>query len=426
MLVLALALSGGLAYLQAADTEHTPAKRPLVYTLVIDGAIGPVTDDRIADAVDLATQNDAELLVVQLDTPGGFSEATGRICRTILNSPVPVCIYVSPSGARAGSAGVYMTYACHFAAMAPSTNIGSAHPVSGGGEIDSIMSEKITNDAVAQIKAAAEERGRNKEWAEKAVRESVNITDVEALGLNVIDLRAENLQDLLAQLDGRETEVPSGPVTLDLKNASTLEIEITFVQRMLEVITSPSLVFIMFSIGGLGIMLELYHPGAIFPGVVGAICLILAFYASQQLPINWAGVALIMLAIVLFILEVKIISHGLLTIGGIISLFLGGLMLIDTVDPELQVSKSVLYTVVILVGLCASAMIWLIVKAARNKPFIGKEGLIGKTAEVRRKGMVFVNGALWKAESDGELEVGTKVVIVEVNDLILKVNKLQA
>ncbi len=399
----------------------------LVYTMVIDGAIGAVTDTRIKDAVDLAEDERAELLIIMLDTPGGFTKPTWSICKTILNSRVPVCIYISPPGARAGSAGVYMTYAAHIAAMAPSTNIGAAHPVSGSGEeIDSVMNEKITNDAVAQIKAAAERRGRNIEWAEKSVRESVSITNSEALELNVIDVVAEDLDELLKKLDGREVDLPSGKKKLALGNVITEKIKTTFVHRFLQVITSPDVVFILFSIGGLGIVLELYHPGAILPGVVGAISLILAFYASQTLPINYAGVALILLSVVLFVAEVKVQSAGLLTVGGIVSLFLGGLMLVDTVDPALKVSRSVLFTVVIFVGVLVSIVLWLVVKAARRQPFIGNRGMIGKVAEVRGDGLVHVDGALWKAECNEALTPGEKVEIVSVESLTLKVKKISS
>jgi membrane-bound serine protease (ClpP class) len=398
---------------------------PKVYVMTIDGAIGTVTDSRVTAAIELAAENDAELLVIELDTPGGFTKPTWAICKSFLNSPVPICLYISPSGARAGSAGVYMTYAAHIAAMAHSTNIGAAHPVAGGGqEIDSVMNEKITNDAVAQIKAAAQKRGRNAEWAESAVRESVSITDSEALALNVINVRAKNLDDLLAQIDGKEVELPSGKKKLSLKDPIVEEIEISLVYKILDLITQPDVAFILMSIGGLGIMLELYNPGSIFPGVVGAIALILAFYSFQTLPINYAGLALIVLAAILFIAEVKIVSHGLLTIGGVISLFLGGLMLIDTVDPSLRISKSVLISMVAFIGVCVFLVSWLVIKASKHRPFTGNEGMIGRVGEVRSGGFVFVEGALWKAESDEPIEIGSKVEVTSANNLLLKVKKL--
>ena len=418
--------SGDAEIESAVDSSDEYTPRPLVYTMVVDGAIGTVTDDRVTAAIELADDNDAALLVIIMDTPGGFTKPTWSICKSILNSPVPVCTYIAPSGARAGSAGVYITYASHFAAMAPSTNIGAAHPVAGSGEeIDSVMNEKVTNDAVAQIRAAAEKRGRNAEWAENAVRQSVSITDNKALELNVIDLRAENLDDLLEQIDGREAELPTGDVVMKVKNARTKDIPISVVHQFLRILTSPDIALILFSIGGLGIMLELYNPGAIFPGVVGAISLILAFYAFQTLPINYAGLALIILAILLFIAEVKVMSHGLLTIGGLISFFLGGLMLVDTVDPSLRVSFSVLITLALLVTVCAALAAWLVIRAHRRQPFIGNEGMIGKDAEVRNEDLVYVDGALWKAKTTdgGELIVGGVVKIVSVDKLTLIVKK---
>lgn len=401
--------------------------RPLVYVLTIDGAIGTVTDDRIELAIEAAEEDGAELLVIMLDTPGGFTKPTWSICKNILNADVPVCMYIAPSGARAGSAGVYMTYASHFAAMAPSTNIGAAHPVAGGGqEIDSVMQEKITNDAVAQIRAAAERRGRNAEWAEQAVRKSESITDNEALEKNVIDLRAEDLDDLLDQIDGRTAELPYGDKTMNLKRAKVEHLKISFIHKILDIITQPDVAFILMSIGGLGIMLELYNPGAILPGVVGTISMVLAFYAFQTLPINYAGLALIVLAAIMFIAEIKVVSHGILTIGGLISLFFGGLMLIDTVDPSLQISKTVLWTVVICVGVAVGLTLWLVIKAQGRRPTTGEAGMIGKTAEVRANGFVYVDGALWKAQCDEELVPGDRVEIIAKDKLTFKVKKLNS
>lgn len=400
------------------------AARPLVYTMTIDGAIGTVTSERIQDAIEISTEDKAVLLVIFLDTPGGFTNATREINKSILNSPVPVCIYVAPPGARAGSAGVYMTYAAHFAAMAPSTNIGAAHPVGGGGEeIDSVMNEKVTNDAVAQIRAAAEKRGRNVDWAEQAVRESVSITDSVALAMNVIDFRAKDIDDLLNQIDGRTTDTPDGDKTLEVKNAVTKELQMTFVQKILRIITSPDVAFILFSMGSLGIVLELYNPGAILPGVVGTISLILAFYAFNTLPINYAGLALIILGILFFIAEVKIMSHGLLTMGGLIAMFLGGLMLVDTVDPNLGVSLSVLISVVACVAVAVIAAGYLVIKAAKRQPFIGQEGMVGKVAVVRSGGLVYVDGALWKAEGVESFGEGTKVTIVGLDGMVLKIKQ---
>ena len=413
----------------SSEMASDSLREPVVLLMEITGAITRVTDIRVTDAIaraedELATGKDVQLIVFTMDTPGGYTSATGEICRSILNSPVPVCVYVAPSGSRAGSAGVYITYASHIAAMAPSTNIGAAHPVSGEGkDIDSIMNEKVTNDAVAQIKAAAERRGRNVEWAEQAVRESKSITNREALEMHVVDINARDLDDLFDQINGRTVDLPSGKREVHTHNAIVERVESTFVQRVLQVLSDPNIVFILFSIGGLGIVLELYHPGAILPGVVGAISLILAFFASYVLPINYAGVALILLAVVLFIAEIKITSAGLLTIGGLVSLFLGGLMLVDTVDPNLQVSKSVLFAVVTCVGVCVAFVMWFVVKAMKNRPFTGQEGMVGKTAEIRSNGMVYVDGALWHVESNEALTPGMKVEVIGVDKLKLVVRK---
>ena len=405
----------------AANAES----QALVETMDIDGPIGTVVSDRIKSAVKKCDEDHAELLVIYLDTPGGFTESTWDIIKTILNSPVPVCVYIAPSGSRAASAGVYITYAANFAAMAPSTNIGAAHPVGAQGQkIDSIMNEKITNDAVAQIKATAQRRGRNIEWAEKAVRQSVSIPDQEALKLHVVDFVAPDLDSLLAQINGRQTETPNGLRTMHLKRYRVESIKESFIRRLLEVVTNPNIAFILMSLGGLGVLLELYHPGAILPGVVGAICLILAFYAFQTLPINYAGVALIVLAAILFIAEIKVVSHGILTIGGLVSLFFGGLMLIDTADPSMEISRALLLTVVICVGIAVGLASYLVIKAAKRQPFIGNEGLVGKTGHIRDDGMVYIEGALWKIECDQPVAKNDPVEVLSVDGLTLKVKKI--
>ena len=400
--------------------------KPLVYLLVVDGAIGAVVSDRVNEAVVLAEENEAELLVIKLDTPGGFTQSTWTICKAILNSRVPVCVYIAPRGARAGSAGVYITYAAHVAAMAPSTNIGAAHPVGGAGEqVDSVLNEKITNDAVAQIKAAAKERGRNIEWAERAVRESVSIDDREAVELNVVDLRANDLDELLSLLHGRVVQMPYAQDTLYLTDPKVEEIETSFVYRLLAIITDPNVALILFSLGSLGLVIELYNPGAILPGVVGAICLILALYAFQTLNINYAGLALIILAVIMFILEVKVTSYGILTLGGLIAFFIGGLMLYDTVDPELRVSMSVLITIAVCVAAVTVVVGYLVYKAQRRRAFTGESGLIGRIATMRNHEMVFIEGALWKATANEELKAGDKVTVVGVQGLTLLVKKLE-
>lgn len=409
----------------AARPEQDYIRPSLVYTMTIKGAIGVVTAERIAEAVEMAEDENAELLVILLDTPGGFTNATWEISKSILNSKVPVCVYIAPLGATAGSAGVYITYSAHFAAMAPTANIGAAHPVSAGGkEIDSVMSEKVTHDAAAKIRTTAEKWGRNAEWAERAVRESVSITASEALDSNVVDILAEDIDDLLAQIDGHETELPYGKRVMSLERVDIEEIEPTFAQKVLQIITTPEIFLLLFSIGGLGIVLELYNPGSIFPGVVGAISLILAFYGMQTLPINVAGLALIILAIVLWVAEIKVVSHGLLFVGGVVAFFFGGLMLVDSVDPALQISLSFLIWFTMIMAALFGLVAWLVIRAHRRTVAIGDEGMPGKLAEVRTQGMVYVDGALWKAECDEELVQGEKVEIVSVDKLLLKVKRI--
>jgi membrane-bound serine protease (ClpP class) len=407
-----------------AVTPVEPTHKALVYTMNITGAIGATTAERITDAVATAEEEGAELLVIFLDTPGGFTNATWGINKSILNSSVPVCVYIAPLGATAGSAGVYITYAANFAAMAPTANIGAAHPVGSGGEkIDSVMNEKVTNDAAAKMRSMAEKWGRNGVWGERAVRESVSATAKEALDSNVVDIIATDIDDLLKQINGRETQVPMGKKVMALADYKIVPIDFTFAQKVLQLLTSPEIVLLLFSMGGLGIVIELYNPGAIFPGVVGAISLILAFYGMQTLPINAAGLALIILAIALWVAEIKVVSHGLLFVGGLVAFFLGGLMLVDTVDPALKISITFLLTITLMMAVLFGIVIWLVIKAHHRKVTVGNEGMIGKSAVVRTKDMVYVDGALWKAECDQELVPGDKVQIYAVDKLLLKVRK---
>jgi membrane-bound serine protease (ClpP class) len=410
------------------EAEAEPAGPSLVLLLIIDGAIGTVTADMVIDAVGRAEEELADLLVIQMDTPGGFVASLWPITKAIMNSSVPVVVYIAPPGAKAASAGVYITYAAHVAVMAPSTNIGAAHVVSAGGEqIDSVMTEKVMNDAVASLRAMAERHGRNGDWAEEAARKSVSITNTEALEKNVINFIAEDLDDLFRKIEGFKVNTVLGEKTIRLNNPITRTIKKTFIQSILDIISSPNIVFILFSLGGLGIVMELYNPGAILPGVVGGICLILAFYGMRTLPINYAGVLLILFAIILFLLEIKIVSHGLLTIGGVISIIIGGMMLIDTADPELKISKTVIYSVAIVIGAFVLLAFTLAYKARVSRPTTGKEGLVGEKAVVRTKidgtGYVYLAGELWEASADDVIEEGEEVIVIEVDSLKMKVKR---
>jgi membrane-bound serine protease (ClpP class) len=393
----------------------------------IDGPIGPISSRIILKAIESSVEDSSEALVIELNTPGGLDESMRLVTKDILNSQVPVIVYVSPSGSRAASAGVFITLSAHIAAMAPGTNIGAAHPVSMGGQVDSTMMEKVENDAAAYIKSIATRRNKNAEWAEEAVRKSVSVTEYEALELNVVDLVVNNVRELLDSCDGRTASLPSGDRTLNTKGVEVKKIEISWRDRVLEVITNPNIAYILFSIGMLGIFFELSNPGAIFPGIIGGICLILGFFAFQSLPINYAGLLLMALAIIFFILEVKITSYGALTIGGIVSLFLGSLMLFESPLPFMRASLSIIIVVVICMAAFFIFAVGFGLKAQRRKPTTGKRGMVGEVGVVKSplkpEGSVFVHGEIWKAMADEPIEEGEKVIVKEVEDLTLKVTK---
>jgi len=399
-----------------------------VNLIPIASPITPITARVIAQAINQSATDLAEALIIELDTPGGLDESMRQIVREILNSKVPVIVYVSPGGARASSAGVFITLAAHVAAMSPGTNIGAAHPVSLGGQMDSTMLKKVENDAAAYIKSLAKKRGRNEEWAEEAVRKSVSITEYEARQKKVIDLVANDLRDLLSKVDGRKIALQEGEErTLHTKNAQVKRIEISWRDRILEVITNPNIAYLLYTLGMLGLFFELSNPGAIFPGIIGGICLILAFFAFQSLPINYAGVLLMALGLILFLLEVKIVSHGALTIGGIISMLLGSLLLFDSPVPYMRVSLTLIIVAVVSTALFFIFAVGMGIKAQRRKPTTGQAGLLGQIAVARTplepEGTVFVEGELWKAISDQPVQVGEKVKILGVEHLTLKVTK---
>jgi len=411
-------------------TIQAAAQEPVVKVLTLETAITPVSAEYLIKAIHQAEDENAECLIIQLDTPGGLMTSMEDIIKAILGSHVPVIVYVAPSGAKAGSAGVFITIASHIAAMAPATNIGAAHPVSIGTPIDtsSVMEEKITNDAVAYIRSIAEKRGKNAEWAEKAVRESKSITATEALEKGVIDLIAPSLDSLLTMIDGREVEVILGTKKLNTKNARIEEIELGMRFRILELIVDPNIAYILLMIGMAGIMLELYNPGTIFPGVIGVISLILAFYAMQTLPVNYAGLLLIVSAIILFILEVKITSYGLLTIGGIIALTIGSIMLFESPLSFMRVSWKVIAPTVILTTLFFVIVIGLAIKAQRRQPTTGSEGLVGETGvaktQIKHEGQILLHGEIWNATSEEPIRKGDKVKVVSVNKLEVVVKKV--
>lgn len=403
-----------------------------VYIATLDGVINPVASDFLGTAIEQAYQGNGECLIVELDTPGGLMKSMHEMVKDILSAPIPIAVYIAPSGSRAGSAGVFITYAAHVAAMAPGTNIGAAHPVTMGMGSDSskTMMEKVTNDAVAFIRSVAEKRGRNADWAEKAVRESASIPASEALKLHVVDVIADNVDSLLAWMDGREFEVASGKKTVHTADARKVRIEMSWRFKILNVISDPNIAYILLLIGIYGIFFELYNPGAILPGVVGGISLILAFYALHTLPVNYAGLLLILLAIILFIAEVKVPSYGLLTVGGIVSLTLGSLMLFKSSIPLFRISWQVIGFAVVLTTLFFVFAVGMGIRAQRRKPVTGREGLLGEIGVAvdnfeKGRGQVEVHGEIWRARSKDRIRRQDEVVIVAVKNLEIIVQKVQ-
>jgi membrane-bound serine protease (ClpP class) len=422
-------LAVALALLAAAVLRPWPATAAApVATIQIDGVISPVTVRLVEGALTRAQAEGAGALVIQLDTPGGLERSMRLICQRLLNAEIPVIVYVSPTGARAASAGVFITMAAHVAAMAPATNIGAAHPVALGGGADKESLKKIENDAAAFARTIALERGRNVEWAEKAVRQSVSITEREAVKLKVVDLVAESMPDLLDKLDGRSVKTARGPVTLQTRGASVKAIEIGFRDRVLNVITDPNVAYILMMLGMLGLFFELSNPGVILPGVVGGISLILAFFAFQSLPINFAGLLLILFGIVLLIAEIKVVSHGVLAIGGIVAMALGSLMLFDAPEIGFRVSWRVILPTV---GATAGIFLFVIaagVRALAARSPVGAPALVGETGIARGalspEGQVLVHGELWRAVARGApVEEGARVRVVDVKGLTLTVEK---
>jgi len=426
-----IVLFGLFAITLLALPVATAAAPAPVATIDIEGVINPVTLRLVGIAIDRAQAEGAQALVIQLDTPGGLERSMRAIVQRMMNADVPVIVFVAPTGARAASAGVFITMAAHVAAMAPATNIGAASPVALGGGADKTMMKKIENDAAAFIRTVALERGRNADWAEKAVRQAVAITEREALKLKVVDLVADSIPDLLDKIDGRTVKLSKRTTTLATKGAPVRPIEIGFRDRFLNVITDPNVAYVLMMLGMLGLFFELSNPGVILPGVIGGISLILAFFAFQSLPINYAGLLLILFGIVLLVAEIKIVSHGVLAIGGIISMALGSLMLFDSPEVSFRVSW---WVIAPMVGATAGLFLFVVaagVRALGRPTATGAEGLVGKTATVRERlgpeGQVMVSGEIWRAVADGEpLEPGAQVRIVAVDGLTLKVTKAEA
>jgi membrane-bound serine protease (ClpP class) len=487
--LLILAASASLAVFSAfAQSRH-------VRVITIDDQIiNPVAAEYIQGAIESAEQNGAECLIIQLDTPGGLLTSTRMIVKDILNADVPIVVYVAPSGARAGSAGVFITLASNIAVMAPSTNIGAAHPVDLGGEggeswqkaikeledklkelerrqeqpvpsptepvpeeapgvepgkpeggkqqaspaeeiesneesTGSTMGDKIMKDTLAWVRGMARLRGRNEEWAVKAVTKSVSVTDGEALEENVVNFVCKDLDELLNTIDGEEVEVASGMVVLHTKDAAIVYQDMNTRQKILMTISNPNIAYILMMLGFFGLLFEVTHAGVGFPGIAGAICLILAFYSFQMLPVNYAGVLLILLAIVLFVAEAKVASYGLLTVGGLVCMTLGSIMLIDTHNESLRISNTVIFPMVLAMAAIIIFLVTLVVRSQSRKSDVGQEGLVGLIGTVETdlapEGKVFVHGEIWNARSSDNLGKGSKARVVRVDGMTVVVEKVE-
>jgi membrane-bound serine protease (ClpP class) len=412
--------------------SRTPAfsTEPFVMVATYDGVINPVSAEYLHDALASAETDGAQALVFALNTPGGLDTSMRLIIKDMTSTTVPVVVYVSPSSGRAASAGVFITMAAHVAAMAPGTNIGAAHPVNmGGGEMDKTMKEKVENDSVAYIQSIAQQRGRNAGWAEDAVRKSVSVTEREALKLKVIDLVADDLPALLKHLDGRRVQLPSGPRVLKTADATLREFPMGLRLEWLKAISDPNIAYLLMTIGTIGVIAELYSPGAILPGIVGAISLILAFYAFQSLPVNYAGMLLFLLGIVFFVLEASVTSYGLLAIGGIVAMLIGSLMLIKSDAEFFQISWAVILPVITLASVFTLLVIGTGINALRRRPATGREEMVGLVGIARTAltpdGQLAVRGELWEAVSEQPVSAGDQVEVTAVDGLRLRVKPYQ-
>ncbi|HKW51311.1 MAG TPA: nodulation protein NfeD [Candidatus Eisenbacteria bacterium] len=423
----AFALALSFAILGASPPAES--KKPQVDVLTLEGAIQPISAEVFRQAIDRAEKAHREALIVRLDTPGGLDTSMRDIIKRILISEVPVVIYVSPSGGRAASAGTFIAMAAHVAAMSPGTSIGAATPVQvGGGDVGSKdLARKVKNDAVSYIRSLATQHGRNADWAEKAVREGGSLGEADALRMKVVDLVARDVDELLVALDGRTVQVAGRTRTLHTKGAERHEVSPTWRQKLLSRIIDPNVAYILFILGFYGILFELSNPGAILPGVVGGICLLLAFLAFQALPVNLTGIFLIVFAMILFAVDVKVQTHGILTLGGVVSLLLGSLILLGGEPGVARVSLSVVATVVGVTVVFFVFVLGAAYRAQRRRPVTGIQGLIGERGtaltDLAPSGQVFLHGEYWTAEADAPIAKGSPIVVDRVEGLSLRVRK---
>ena len=431
-LVILLILSGSSSGRSEEPAEPAqrplPSPAPIVYVATYEGIINPVAAEYITDTISEAVEKQGEAIIIRLDTPGGLDTSMRLIIKEMAGAEIPVIVYVAPEGARAASAGVFITMAADIAVMAPGTNIGAAHPVAmGGAKMDEETSKKVENDAAAYIRTIAEGHGRNAVWAEDAVRKSISATESEALDLKVIDLVADNLTSLLSQIEGREVETAQGKTTLNTLGAKLEFLPISMRLRILNALANPNIAYVLMLLGTYGLIFELSNPGAILPGVIGGICLILAFYSFQALPISYAGLLLILLGIILLIAEINVPSYGILTIGGIISLALGSLMLVKTDVPYMRISIYVIIPSVLGTALFFVLVVGMAWKAHYHKPMMGKEGLMGlvgvSKTDISPHGQVLLQGEIWEADSENPIKKGEEIKVTGIDGLKLKIKR---
>jgi membrane-bound serine protease (ClpP class) len=429
---LATLIAAGLLVSLSGLLRSQPAG-PLVYSATVDALIHPVSAGFMVDAMDRADRDGASLLVFTLRTPGGLLDSTNSIVSRMLSAKTPVAVFVGPSGSRAASAGFLITIAADVAAMAPGTHIGAAHPVEGAGEkLDETMAKKMASDVAAAARTWATGRGRNAVLADEAVRESRSFTETEAVTASppLVDLVVADVPELLARLDGRTVRrFDGGTVVMHTAGARVVDIEMNWRQRLLSLIAHPNIAYLLLSLGMLGLTIELWNPGSVLPGVAGGLCLLLAFFTFQVLPVNYAGVLLILFGIVLFILEIKVVSHGVLSIGGVLSLLFGSMMLMDSTAPELQVSLSVILPVVAGLSAILILLVWLGVASQRRRPATGSAGMVGTAAKTLSPiapgapGLVSTHGEIWSAVSEEPIAEGTEVFVAGMDGLTLNVSR---
>jgi len=402
-----------------------------IIVIKVNGAINSAVAEFVTNEIRNANTSSEELIVIQMDIPGGLDTSMRKIIRAIQSSKIPVASFISPLGSSAVSSGTFITIASHIAAMEPGTSIGMTHPlnlISGKGEQEKLTKEKVVNDASAYIRSLADERGRNSHWVELSVRNNISISAEEALRLNVIDLMVANLDSLVLALDKREVKLMGRIVTLNTAEKNITFREMGARQKILDIITQPDVAYILMMLGLIGLFLELSSPGLIVPGVVGSFSLILSFYAMQTLPISSAGFLLVVLGVILLIAELNVMSYGLLSIGGAASIYLGSIMLIDSDDPAMQISKIVLYPTLVMTFFISAGSIYLATKSRQLRSLTGVEGLIGEVGVVKLtlnpQGLVLVHGEVWNAESDTLITDGENVVVEAVEDLKIKVRKV--